>query len=109
MGEYSRFEMLELDYEILRELPDLGAKMGLSPLGSTVKSLKRNPKFEGLSSDQLSSRLRQMKFQGYAEDVTVLPVSKGRGWQRTEKGADLLRAWDEMQRVGQTPIGEQAS
>lgn len=105
MGHYSQFEMLELDYEILRELPDLGAKMGLSPLGSTVKSLRRNPKFEGITSDQMSSRLRGMKLAGYAEDVTVLPISKGRGWQRTLLGADRLRAWDESQRE----IGEQAS
>lgn len=101
MGEYSQFEMLELDYEILRELPDLGAKMGLSPLGSTVKSLRRNSKFTGITSDQLASRLRGMKALGYTEDVTVLPISKGRGWQRTPVGLDKLRGWDESRQEGE--------
>lgn len=93
-GEYSRFEMLDLDYEILRELPDLGSKLGLSPLGSTVKSLKRNPKFEGITSDQFTARLRGMKALGLTQDVTVLPISKGRGWQRTPDGIAALNEFD---------------
>lgn len=91
------FQLLELDYEIVRELPDLGAKMGLQPLGATVKSLRRNPKFEGISSDQLSARLRMMKEMQYVADVTVFPVSKGRGWQRTPEGVLKLRHWDATQ------------
>jgi hypothetical protein len=88
------YQLLELDFELLRDLPVEGAKMGLSPLGTTVKALRRNDKYEGLGPDQLGARLRNLRDMGLVVGVTVLPVSAGLGWQRTQKGTDRLDEFD---------------
>ena len=82
-----------LDYLILQELPEEGAQAGLIPLGITTKHLRKMGKFDGLSSDLLSGRLRNMAHYGVTKTVNLVPVSAGKGFQITEKGQRLLDEW----------------
>lgn len=84
-------ELIPLDLELLRALPDEGTMLGgLMPLSATVAVLKTKETFTGLTADTISGRLRTMKFHGLTIDVVSLPVSNGRGWQCTPAGREKL-------------------
>lgn len=91
-------ELMKLDFELIRELPEDGSELGLAPLGATVNRLKREPKFEGIGPDQLAGRLRWMKTKGLVLAVKTLPLSNGLGWQRTPTGKALLDRFDSDRR-----------
>lgn len=87
----SYYSPLPLDFELMRRLPREGAVLGFHNMGLTVHALreilnKNLPRDQQLTGDQISGRLRSMRDEGLAVDVTVTPVGKGRGWQRTPKG-----------------------
>jgi hypothetical protein len=88
-----RERMVEpLDYLLLSELPPEGTLVGgWHVIAATVNALV--DKYEGITPDALAGRLRSMQEMGLTVDVSVIPVSRGRGWQITEAGQQVLDAW----------------
>ena len=87
--------LLPIDYAILKALPKEGTELTeYVPLGTSVRALKK--RIEGVSSDQLSARLRLLKTHGFTVPVRIMPVSLGFGWQHTEKAIALFETADRL-------------
>jgi len=91
-GLYARAEPRQLDafdIDLLRLLPDLGAKKGkYLPDALGVPAIKRalDPT---LTSGFVSVRLRSLRDEGYVSSVSLVGQGRnGLGWQRTKKGKD---------------------
>lgn len=94
MARKTKMQLVDpLDFLLLEELPEQGSQVGIVPLGRTVPDLVRHERFTGLTSDQVSGRLRYMAQQGLTTTVNVLPVSRGKGYQITPAGKRALREW----------------
>lgn len=93
--------VVPLDFMILDKLPDEGTLMGgYFPITAFVEELGERH-FKELTSDQIGGRLRSMAAIGLT--VMVKTVGAGKqsrrqhGWQRTEKGKEVLAAWQARQ------------
>lgn len=89
-------ELIDLDYAILRLLPDEGTKLGFSPLAKQAKAIvtELNDQLDTralhVRSSQVNGRLRALKAAGHVVTCVVQPVNRGSGWQRTERGRALV-------------------
>lgn len=89
--------LIGLDYAILALLPDEGMTLGFASLAKQAKAIvtelndQLGPDDPRVRSSQVNGRLRSLKSWGLIIDCDVQPVSRGKGWQRTENGRDLVR------------------
>jgi hypothetical protein len=92
------FTPLPLDIAILKILPDENAKIG-KYLWDAKRSLEivKTLGPEGLNSDIITGRLRQMRGYGLVIDMPVVgSKGGGRGWQRTEAGKRMTNSMTEL-------------
>jgi hypothetical protein len=82
-------KLTDLDYAILRLLPQVGARFGPHTYAKQVRTITEDV---NATSPQVAGRLKSMKYSGVVTDVIVQPVQDGRGWQRTELGDSVLQA-----------------
>ncbi len=86
-------DLLPLDYAILALLPAQGEMFNHAHLGMTIKAVGR--RLGDVTPAQLNGRIRTLKLLGLVVDVTVQPVSDGKGWQITPAGRAALEAHED--------------
>ena len=88
--------LLPIDTLILKHMPEEGTELAeYIPLGPSSRALAK--RIDGITSSQIGGRLQTLERLGYCVPIPLLPVSQGRGWQRTAKAVELLA---EVVRVG---------
>ena len=88
--------LIPIDVRILQEMTAEGTELAeFIPLGPSVKALGK--RIDGITSTQISGRVRTLEREGLCVPIPLLPASAGRGWQRTPKGDRLLA---EVARIG---------
>lgn len=85
-------DMTPVDWAILELLPEEGMKVGYQYVAKTIKGVFReiSSKDPSLTVQQVHGRVNALHARGYAAKVTVLPISKGSGYQITPAGREAL-------------------
>lgn len=96
VSKTKEFEPLPLDIAILRTLPEEGSRIGKYLWdGKRVSSILKELNSEGLTSDNISGRLRLMFAHKLVSKVQMLGNTRGHGskvgWQRTPDGEKMSR------------------
>jgi hypothetical protein len=82
--------LIPIDVAILGHLPAEGTMLAeFIPLGTTAGAVKKRLD-NVITSNQVGGRLMAMSFLEYVVNVPMMPVSRGLGWQRTQKADELL-------------------
>jgi len=88
--------LIPIDVAILKLLPAEGTMLAeYIPLGTSAGAVKKRLD-NVLTGPQVGGRLMAMSLMGYVIDVPMMPVSRGKGWQRTQKAVDLIALAEEL-------------
>jgi len=81
--------LIPIDTLILQHMTPEGTELAeFIPLGPSTKALAK--RIDGITSNQVSGRIRTLEREGMCVPIPLLPASQGRGWQRTPKGDEFL-------------------
>lgn len=84
--------VLPFDMMVLQSLPEHDANVGgMYQLGASVHEITKH--FEGLSSTEVSARVRAMEHLGLVHQVRMVGQRGKHVWQRTQLGDKELNAW----------------